>query len=162
MSAALSFLPDTSPAEPCEVPVRRPRHLHAVPVRPALSPVAPAVPASPAPRAVSVLAPPADAERVRVRLTRRGMAVLAVLAAAVGGALVWLATVSAPAAGPAPAEGRAPAVVTVRGGDTLWSIAGRTAPGADPRAEVDRLRRLNHLDGATGVTLRPGQHLRTR
>jgi LysM repeat protein len=49
--------------------------------------------------------------------------------------------------------------VTVRSGDTLWSIASRVAPGADPRAEVATLQRLNHL---RGTALTPGQVLATR
>jgi LysM repeat protein len=46
----------------------------------------------------------------------------------------------------------------VQSGDTLWSIASRVAPGRDPRDEVARLQRLNHLDG---VDLAAGQVLRT-
>lgn len=182
MSAALSFLPEPASAPvPCTLPVRRPRHLHAVPegrpvLRPVLRPLVgpesgpehegpatlPAQPALPAgrPSSVSVLLPPAEPERVAVRLTRRGVVVLGMLAATVGAVLVWLATASAPSSAQPPAS--APAVVTVHAGDTLWSIAGRTAPGADPRAEVDRLRALNGLDSAGAVTLRPGQQLRTR
>jgi LysM repeat protein len=33
-------------------------------------------------------------------------------------------------------------------GDTLWSIAGRIAPQADPRDVVALLERANHLSGA--------------
>jgi LysM repeat protein len=47
----------------------------------------------------------------------------------------------------------------VQPGDTLWRLAGRVAPDRDPLAEIDELRRLNHLDGPV---LRPGQVLRTR
>jgi hypothetical protein len=32
-------------------------------------------------------------------------------------------------------------------GDTLWSIAERHAPGHDPVAAVEEIRRLNGLDG---------------
>jgi LysM repeat protein len=71
--------------------------------------------------------------------------------------VVGLAALSAPA--PAAPAAPAPAVVTVHPGDTLWSIAGRVAPGADPRAEVADLQRRNGLSGAA---LRPGQLLRTR
>jgi LysM repeat protein len=46
----------------------------------------------------------------------------------------------------------------VHDGDTLWSIASRVAPDRDPRDEVTRLQRLNHLDG---VQLAAGQVLRT-
>ncbi|TAM92008.1 MAG: LysM peptidoglycan-binding domain-containing protein [Jatrophihabitans sp.] len=98
----------------------------------------------------------APADRAPLRLTRRGRWVVSVLVLALALALVSLAARSAPA--PAPA-GKAPAVVTVQVGDTLWSIASQVAPGTDPRAEVDALQRLNHL--AT-VDLAPGQVLRTR
>lgn len=70
---------------------------------------------------------------------------------------MWLGAVSAPGAGRSAAP--VPAQVTVHAGDTLWSIAGRIAPGVDPRAEVATLQRLNHLGGAQ---LQPGQVLRTR
>lgn len=92
-----------------------------------------------------------------LRLTRRGVVVLAVAVAALAGALVWLAALSAPAA--TPAGSAAPASVTVQSGDTLWSIATRVAPNVDPRSEVATLQHLNHL---AGVSLTPGQTLKTR
>ncbi len=89
-----------------------------------------------------------------LRLTRRGVVVLAVVVAVLAGALLWLAARAAPAevAGPP-----APRAVTVQPGDTLWSIATQVAPQRDPRAEVEALQRVNHLD-ATDLT--PGQTLR--
>ena len=98
-----------------------------------------------------------SASAAPLRLTRRGVLVLAALVAVLAGAIVWLAGLSAP--GAARPAGPAPAAVTVRAGDTLWSIAGRVAPDTDPRAEVATLQRLNHLPGAA---LTPGQVLRTR
>jgi nucleoid-associated protein YgaU len=92
-----------------------------------------------------------------LRLTRRGVLVLSLAVAALAGALVWLAALSAPAASPVSAD--VPASVTVRSGDTLWSIANRVAPNIDPRSEVATLQRLNHL---AGVALTPGQTLKTR
>jgi LysM repeat protein len=44
-----------------------------------------------------------------------------------------------------PVPASAPAEVVVVPGDTLWSIAERVAPGRDPRAVVDQLRRINGL-----------------
>jgi LysM repeat protein len=68
--------------------------------------------------------------------------------------LVWLARASAPHSPAAPVS---PGVVTVQPGDTLWAIATRVAPNADPQAEVDRLMRVNHLRDAGLV---PGQQVR--
>jgi nucleoid-associated protein YgaU len=99
-----------------------------------------------APRALPVATP--------VRLTQRGVLVLALAVALLGVGLVWLARSSAPhAADVAPA----PHSVTVRSGDTLWSIATRVAPNRDPRAEVAALQQRNRL---IGVQLTPGQVLR--
>ena len=112
---------------------------------------------------VSVLHAPSRASIAPpLRLTRRGVAVLAAGTAALGAVLVWAAAASAPASpGPAPAAARAagPATVTVQAGDTLWAVASRVAPGRDPRAEVATLRHLNHL-ADPGVM--PGQVLRVR
>lgn len=109
----------------------------------------------PAPLAsVSVLHPPADPAPVGWRLTRRGVVVVAAVVLALGLGLIWLARASAPRVAPAASV---PRVVTVAPGDTLWSIAGRVAPGTDPRAEVAALQRRN---GLTGVELVPGQVLR--
>jgi nucleoid-associated protein YgaU len=44
----------------------------------------------------------------------------------------------------------------VRSGDSLWSIARRRGPGADPRALVDAIWEVNGLGNAA---LTPGQHL---
>jgi Tfp pilus assembly protein FimV len=107
---------------------------------------------------VYTLRRPADpAGAAPLRLTRRGVLVLGAAVASLAGVLIWLAALSAPAE--APARASVPATVTVQDGDTLWSIAGQVAPDRDPRAEVDQLRRLNHLGG---VALTPGQVLRTR
>lgn len=95
-----------------------------------------------------------------MRLTARGRIVVALLAVAVAGALIVLAAVGASAQqSPRPANPAASGQVVVGDGDTLWSIARRVAPGADPRREVAVLQRLNHLPGATVL---PGQVLRTR
>lgn len=40
-------------------------------------------------------------------------------------------------------------LVTVQSGDTLWSIADRAQPGADPRAVIEEIRQLNGLTGDT-------------
>jgi LysM repeat protein len=66
-----------------------------------------------------------------------------------GVALAGLAVVSAaPASQAADPVGPAPTIV-VRQGDTLWAIAARYAPGADPFATIDQIRELNGLSGYT-------------
>ena len=95
-----------------------------------------------------------------LRLTQRGVAVLAAAVAVLAVALVALAWLSAPSGAsstPPPLVGN---TVAVAPGDSLWSIAERVAPNRDPRAEVAQLQRLNHLDGAAGTDLVPGQVLR--
>jgi Tfp pilus assembly protein FimV len=107
---------------------------------------------------IHVLHPPTDpGPAAPLRLTRRGVMVVSVAVALFGAALVWLAALSAPrpSAGGAAAH---PQVVTVRPGDTLWGIAARLTPDADPSLEVAVLQRANHL---RGVMVQPGQRLRT-
>lgn len=47
--------------------------------------------------------------------------------------------------------------ITVRPGDTLWSIAQGRHPNADVREEIDRIEQAN---GLTGPAIRPGELLR--
>ncbi len=71
-------------------------------------------------------------------------------------AAVWApAAVEAIGAGPAP-ERVARSRYVVRAGDTLWSIAERFAPGADPRPVVDLLAETNEVEAGR---LFPGQLL---
>lgn len=100
---------------------------------------------------------PERATAAPVRLTRRGVRVLAVAVALAACALVGVACLSAPHS--AGGSRAVPATVTVRPGDTLWAIASRLSPQQDPRVEVAQLQRLNRLGG---VSLVPGQVLRTR
>ncbi|MDR2999190.1 MAG: LysM peptidoglycan-binding domain-containing protein [Microbacterium sp.] len=85
----------------------------------------------------------------RLRMTRRGRRVLSALVAtpiAFGIAYAGIAGGSALASG----ENAAPVefqTVMVLPGDTLWSIAGEVAPGADPRDVVDDISSLNNLHG---------------
>ena len=83
--------------------------------------------------------------RAHVRLTRRGRAVVILLALLLAGVGVLLAASASQAADPA----GPPRSVVVRSGDTLWSIAARYAPGGDPFATIDQIRRLNGLSGYT-------------
>lgn len=87
----------------------------------------------------------------RLRLTARGRAVLAVLASVPAVVALSLAIISGGGALASGEEG-APAgsfeTVTVTPGDSLWSIAERVAPQADPRDVVDAIMRLNALGSA--------------
>jgi hypothetical protein len=131
-------------AEPCDVPVQRPR-----PAR---------TDAAPDRASVSVLQPPIGIAAVApLRLTRRGVIVLATAVALACSAVWWLGAQSAGSSGAAPQP--APRMVTVAPGDTLWAIAARIAPQRDPRAEVAQLQHRNHLVDAAIV---PGQVLRVR
>jgi len=53
-------------------------------------------------------------------------------------------------------EGPAQSIVTVRAGDSLWSVATSAMPETDPRSAVRELRELNKLKG---TSLAPGQQL---
>jgi LysM repeat protein len=99
-----------------------------------------------------------SAQGAAVRLTARGVVVLAVLTAAVAVVIVALAWLSAPhpVSSPVPSV---PTMITVQPGDTLWSIAGQVAPNRDPRDVVSDLRSVNDLKSPYLV---PGQTLRTR
>jgi nucleoid-associated protein YgaU len=144
-----------------------PRHLALVPGAdrvPAVAPrrlVAPAV-AAPARRfgdsrldwPLTVTPAPAAAP---LRLTRRGMLALVFATVLTGLVLLAVAWASAPAGAGAGVHAGAAGSVMVQPGDTLWSIAQRTAPQRDPRQVVDQLRRLNHLNS---VALTPGQTLK--
>ena len=105
----------------------------------------------------------ARAATPRVRRTsptvhRRRRIVLAALAL---GAVVVAGQAGAALGGsPLGAPGRSPTLVSsrtivVRPGDTLWAIAERLDPGADPRPVVDELVALNG-----SAPLQPGETLR--
>jgi nucleoid-associated protein YgaU len=106
---------------------------------------------------IALQRPSAESVAAPLRLTRRGVLVLALAVALLSAGLVLSAWLSAPSA----SAGRPPqpATVVVHDGDTLWSIATRIAPDRDPRAEVADLQRRNHL---VGVELTAGQVLRAR
>jgi hypothetical protein len=81
-----------------------------------------------------------------VRLTRRGRLVV-VLVLLVTLVIGFSIGVSSQAAGPSRPH-HVP-TVTVQPGETLWQVAVRVAPDADPRLVVDQLQRINHLSSAT-------------
>jgi LysM repeat protein len=92
-----------------------------------------------------------------IRLTRLGVAVIAMASVVTALAVLAVAWLSAPGASGTAGTATGASLVTVHSGDSLWTIAGRVAPGRDPRAEIADLRRLNHL---TDDTVTPGQQLR--
>jgi hypothetical protein len=80
-----------------------------------------------------------------VRLTRRGRLLVVALLTGLALGLLLLATAHATATsdrGTSPVADR----VTVRSGETLWAIAERIRPDADPRATIERIRDMNALD----------------
>lgn len=97
------------------------------------------------------------APRTRLRITRRGRAVVATLSALpiVAGAFVFGLN-----GGGAVASGEQADVefqyVTVRAGESLWSLAEDLAPDSDPRDVVSDILSLNQLPDAG---LEPGQRL---
>lgn len=90
--------------------------------------------------------------RPRVRLTRRGRAVLVLLFAAVSATTALTVATASRAADPPGAR----LVETVRPGDTLWSLAERHLPEHDRITTVEEIRELNDLED---YTLRPGQEI---
>lgn len=92
---------------------------------------------------------------VRLRITRRGRLALFALIA-----LPITAAIGATVGSPATATGADASVqfstVTVRAGESLWLLAERVAPDADPRDVVTDIASLNNL---TEAELLPGQTL---
>jgi hypothetical protein len=96
-------------------------------------------------------------------LTRRGkivVGVLAVIAVASVAALFWLAVAgqaqAAGQVGPAGPAGHSMLRVVVRPGESLWTIAVRTDPAADPRVVIQQIIDDNAL---RGTAIRAGQVL---
>jgi nucleoid-associated protein YgaU len=111
--------------------------------------------------AAAVWAPTRPTTAHDVRLTRRGrLARSAALAALVALLAVSVADVVAGGralASDTPSAGTlATQSVVVEQGDSLWLIAGRTAPDSDPREVVTRIRELN---GMRSNLIQPGQVL---
>jgi nucleoid-associated protein YgaU len=91
-----------------------------------------------------------------VRLTRRGR--IAVVLLALLAAFAVLALRSAPAASTDVVHHPALRTVIVTPGQTLWDIARRAEPTADPREVVAQIEEINGL--SDGGLLRVGQPLR--
>ena len=113
-----------------------------------------------APRPVPQARPflPGDAPQ-SLRLTRRGRVVLAVLAAVAASLFGLAAARGTPAAGsaaPAGTAGHSMTRIVVQPGQTIWSIAMRADPHADPRLIVQRIIAANALPGGS---VQAGQRL---
>lgn len=99
----------------------------------------------------------AAAPRPRLRITRRGRAVLTVLiavplaVAAVIGGIGALGAAADDSAATASFE-----YVTVAPGESLWQLAEEVAPTADPR---DVVADISHLNGLGSDVIQPGQRL---
>jgi nucleoid-associated protein YgaU len=78
----------------------------------------------------------------------------AVVAALLGAGYARVAEGSAVGSVPVPAAAE---TVTVARGDTLWDIASRRYPGADPRQKVFEIEQLN---GLSGPAIEAGQRLK--
>ncbi|MER3388488.1 MAG: LysM peptidoglycan-binding domain-containing protein [Microcella sp.] len=95
------------------------------------------------------------APRTRLRLTRRGRAVItALVSLPLVIALIMLALNGGGATATSGAE--APTTVTVQAGQSLWSLAGTLAPEANPADVVADMLAVNSLDSAS---VQPGQVL---
>ena len=101
-------------------------------------------------------APVRPTVRSQVRLTRRGRLAI-FLASLVAVLCVGVALGAGSSATLEPGAPTPTRTVVVGPGDTLWAIAGGLAGDGEVRAMVDRIERLNALDGAL---VQSGQRLR--
>ena len=103
-------------------------------------------------------APRSQAASVPLRLTRRGRVVVVVAAALLLAALSLVIAASAQAANHPVPRGAQQSLtqVTVRPGQSLWSVAENADPDADTRVVIQQIIKLN---GLTGNTVFAGQRL---
>jgi LysM repeat protein len=93
---------------------------------------------------------------MNLRLTRRGRAVLLLTLVTLLLAAFSLGRVGSQAS-PKSAQSTSSLTQTVvQPGESLWAVAKRVAPGHDPRAVIDQLADLNHLQSSS---LQAGQLL---
>jgi nucleoid-associated protein YgaU len=111
--------------------------------------------------AAAVWAPAVPTSANEVRLTRRGRlarsgalaALVVLLAVSVADVVGGGRALASDTPSPRPVTTQS---VVVEQGDSLWLIAGRTAPESDPREVVTRIRELN---GMRSNLIQPGQVL---
>jgi hypothetical protein len=144
--------PAPASAPPHDAPLEQPTPRHDAPLEQPTPPHdAPRVQPTPRPHATrpQTANPP-------LRLTRRGRVVVVVAAALVLAALS-LVIASAALAASHPVSARQGLLqVTVRPGQSLWSVAENADPNADTRVVIQRIVDLNRL---TGNVVFAGQHL---
>jgi hypothetical protein len=136
-----------------------------------VSPVGPAREAQPAAPLRSALgAQPAaplwsarDTQRAApLRLTRRGQVVIAVLAVVLAAVVITIVAMAAPGGAQAANHGHAGAgyqgmrQIVVRSGQTLWSIAAKVEPSADPRLVISQIMTVNAM---TSPVIKAGELL---
>jgi hypothetical protein len=154
----------TAPAQALTAPAQAPTAPAQASTAPAQLPTAPAQAlAAPGPVQTPRLDPPGkqathparaargQAANPPLRLTRRGRIVVAVAAALVLAALSLVIAGAAQATNH-PVSSRAGqqglAQITVRPGQTLWSVAENADPGADTRVVIQQITELNSLTGS--------------
>jgi hypothetical protein len=99
---------------------------------------------------------------VPLRLTRRGRAVVAVVAVVLAAVVITIIAMAAPGGAQAANHGRAGAgyqgmrQIVVQPGQTLWSIASKAEPVADPRLVIDQIMTVNAM---TSAVIQVGQLL---
>ena len=99
----------------------------------------------------------ASSSPARLRLTRRGRVVLTtVLAVPLIAGTVFAGLNGGGAIASRDAATVQFATVTIQPGESLWDVAERVAPTADPRDAVRRIMDLNRLQSAV---VQPGQRL---
>ncbi len=91
-----------------------------------------------------------------LRLTKRGRFV-AILAAVIGFIALVAPSISSQAQASLDQAGNRSQLIVVSPGETLWTIASRVNPEADPRAVIEEIKNLNVLEGSS---LYAGQILR--
>jgi LysM repeat protein len=95
------------------------------------------------------------AQLTRLRITRRGRAVVTGLVTAPVVAIVLALALSGGEATATPGQTELP-VVTVEAGQTLWHLAESVAPGANP---ADLIADIISLNGLESAAVMPGQTL---
>lgn len=116
----------------------------------------PTAPRAAASRATASRAATSRAATPRLRLTRRGRAVLMTLVAAPLVGVAMFVGLNAGGAVATDQPGVPLETVIVDSGESLWDIAAVVAPGSDPREFAAEVMQLNRL---ASPTLQPGQQL---